>query len=209
MTIDEIVQMEWQMFQKVNENGPRAECQNNWKTFEGMRRGQFEAWSPKARESYAGDLDAAMAEGRNLVREKYIRMMEQTDPRQYRALEPYLPVLTQQQYDLAKEINQLLISQAEDVFTQFPHVAAYGRPLRQVQDRPFDTSVETYQMGELLTYSEETLLALREHARSLAAAGTSLFRTYFENSLKFYGWKSLEEAEAVAAQSPKAHGSSV
>lgn len=197
-TMNEIIEIEWQMFQKVNEHGPRAECQNNRKTFEGMRRGQFEAWSQNVRESYAADLAAAVSVGRNLVQEKYIRMMKWTSPHQYHALEPYLPVLTQQQCDLAKEINQLLVAQAENVFMQFPHVAAHGRPLHQVQARPFDTSVEVYQLGELLTYSENTLLRLREHILAQAADGVSLFRQSFENSLKFYGWTSLEEAESAA-----------
>ena len=39
--IGEIIAMEWEMFQKVNEGGPRASCQEDKATFEGMRRGSL------------------------------------------------------------------------------------------------------------------------------------------------------------------------
>jgi hypothetical protein len=50
--INKIISFEWDMFQAVNEGGPRASCQNDPKTFEGMRRGQFEAWTEEILTSY-------------------------------------------------------------------------------------------------------------------------------------------------------------
>lgn len=45
------------------------------------RRGQFEAWPDSILELYRDDLRRARNDGRNLVEEKYIRMMEHTSRR--------------------------------------------------------------------------------------------------------------------------------
>ena len=197
--IDEIIALEWAMFQKVNEGGPRASCQDDPVTFDGMRRAQFDAWSPEAVDSYRRDLLAAQAAGRNLVMEKYIRMMERTDPDGSAALLERLPAPTQRQQDLAGTINETLLAQTETLFAQFPHVADTGRPLHSSGDSRWDTSVETYQLSELLTYSEATLEALHRHILALEGAGVSLARRILENSARHYGYESLERAEERAA----------
>ena len=75
-----IVEHEWAQFQEVNNTGGRAECQDNWPTFHQMRLCQFLTWPAAALMSYSLDLDAADATGRNLLTEKYARMMVTTEP---------------------------------------------------------------------------------------------------------------------------------
>ena len=74
--ISSILEKEWQMFQAVNSGLARTDCQDDPDTFARMRCAQFLTWSEEACRSYEQDLTNAEAEGRNLVEEKYIHIME-------------------------------------------------------------------------------------------------------------------------------------
>jgi hypothetical protein len=196
-TVDEIVALEWDMFQAVNEGGPRADCQDDFRTFDGMRRGQFEAWTDAAAASYLDDLTRVKAEGRNLVAEKYIHMMKTTTPARYEMLILELEAPTARAEALAREICDVMLAQTETLHRKYPYISGSGRPLRSASDFSGVTSIETYQLGELLTYSEKTLALLLEHVRALEAEGVSLAAEMLKNSVRFYGYTSLEEAEAA------------
>ena len=85
--IDNIIKLEWPMFSSVNEGGPKASCQEDPVTFDGMRRGQFSAWNLETLESYYEDVQAASAIGRNLAMEKYIHMMKYDTTVEYLMME--------------------------------------------------------------------------------------------------------------------------
>lgn len=195
--IDKIISLEWDMFQAVNEGGPRADCQDDRRTFEGMRRGQFEAWSQNVCESYLDDLLNAVLDGRNLVTEKYIHMMKYSSPIQYNALKEKTLLPSEDSKILAQEISDKLLEQTVDLFKDYPYVSGSGRPMRSISDFSGVTSIETYQLGELLTYSINTLTFLNAHLLNLQKNGVSLARLILENSVKHYGYKSLEDAEAA------------
>jgi hypothetical protein len=160
-----------------------------------MRRGQFDAWSQDAAESYLEDLTAAEAAGGNLVEEKYIHMMRTTEPSRYAKLLARIPQPTDAARALAVALSNTLLEQTKLLFEDYPHVAGSGRPLYSTQDFGGVASIETYQMGELLTYSERTLDKLLRHVLALESEGISFARSVLENSAAFYGYKSLEEAE--------------
>ena len=65
--IREIVEEEWRQFQKVNNQGGRASCQDDWKTFYIRRKSQFLVWPQEILDSYYDDLCKAREEGRNLL----------------------------------------------------------------------------------------------------------------------------------------------
>jgi hypothetical protein len=165
-----------------------------------MRRGQFEAWSAAACEAYADDLADAELDGRNLVAEKYIHMMKNTAPAQYELLSETIPVADSNVLALARDICDKLLKQTEVLFEKYPYVTGAGRPLRAVFDRAGVTSIETYQLGELLTYSETTLRALKAHLEALEKDNRLLAREILENTVRYYGYKSLDEAEAATAK---------
>ena len=192
--IDGILEKEWPMFRTVN-GETRADCQDDRAMFEAMRRAQFSAWSEKAAESYLLDLTAAGQTGRNLVREKYIRMMKSTDPTGYEAFCKELPALTPGQEQLIGEIWTHLLAQTERLREQFPAVALGGRPLRAAEEAEGWASIETYQCGELATYSEETLRELLAHILTLEEEGKDLARLIQERSVMAMGYRSLEDAE--------------
>lgn len=195
--VNRIISFEWDMFQAVNEGGPRASCQDDRKTFEGMRRGQFSAWSYDACASYFDDLANAVLEGRNLVTEKYIHMMRYSSPSHYEELIKLIPTPTEEAKKLAYTISDKLLEQTIQLFENYPYVSGSGRPLRSVSDFSGVTSIETYQLGELLTYSPKTLTELNEHLLELEKSGRSLAREILEKTVGYYGYKSLEEAETA------------
>ena len=197
--IEKIVSLEWEMFIAVNEGEERASCQEDRATFEGMRIAQFREWSLQAAQAYLDDLETALAAGRNLVEEKYIHMMRTTEPTRYAALLPGVVLPTGAARDLALEVSGLLLEQTRILFEEYPYVSGQGRPLYSTLDYS-GISVETYQFGELLTYSEKTLSALKDHLLALEKNNISLARNILERTVKFYGYDSLEAAEAATKE---------
>jgi len=206
--IANIIEIEWEMFVSVNEGEERASCQEDRVTFEGMRAAQYNAWAHKAVASYLRDLENARLNGRNLVEEKYIHMMRTTEPAQYNALLARITVPTEKAQALAQEISDKLLEQTRVLFEDYPYVSGHSRPLYSTLDYGY-TSVETYQHGELLTYSEETLTDLLEHILKLEKDGVSLARVILENTIKFYGYESLDTAEAMTKERIDKQGISV
>lgn len=193
--IDYIISLEWDMFQAVNEGGPRASCQEDRTTFEGMRRGQLEAWSDVLLKSYMDDLLNAILDNRNLITEKYIHMMKNASPEQYKELIQLIPMPDDDIVWLAQDISNRMVTQTVVLFNKYPRVTGSGRPLYAYSDGAGVVSIETYQFGELLTYSERTLSLLKNHFLSLESEGRSLAGIILENTVKHYGYKTLMEAE--------------
>jgi len=184
------------MFTAVNEGKERAGCQEDRPTFEGMRFAQFSAWPQECAVSYLDDLETAVQTGRNLVEEKYIHMMKYSQPVEYKALLHRVIMPTVAAKELAERLCGILVEQARILSHRFPYVAGQGRPLYAKQDYR-GTSIETYQLGELLTYSEGTLSKLLEYVEAYKKDGGSLARDITVNTVLFYGYESLEQAEAA------------
>lgn len=91
--VDAVVTAEWEMFSNVQNVGGKASCQMDPKTFRIMRSSQMDNWDDELLGSYLEDLLNARLEGRNLVTEKYARMMESTFPEEYAQLADSLPPL--------------------------------------------------------------------------------------------------------------------
>jgi len=108
--VEQIIETEWPMFHQVN-GEERTGCQNNYAMFRAMRGAQFRTWSIRAVECYLEDLKAAQAIGRNLLREKYIWMMEHTDPAGFARFKDELPVLSEEQEQLIAQLWTYFLSQ--------------------------------------------------------------------------------------------------
>jgi len=203
--IKKIVAIEWKMFIAVNEGGERASCQEDPVTFDSMRTAQFSAWSRDALTSYLCDLDKALNDGRNLLEEKYIHMSKTTEPRTYEALLSRMVLPDETTTKLAHEISDIMLEQTRILFNDYPYVSGQGRPLHSALDYT-GTSVETYQLGELLTYSKETLTMLKEHITSLSKEGKSFAGIILENTVKHYGYESLDSAETATREYSRRQG---
>ncbi len=195
-----IIEKEWIMFQAVNEGGPRASCQNNKPTFIGMRSGQYGAWSEEILSLWYERLCEAEKSGRNLIREKYIHMMSVVSPREYELLMQTIPAPTEEEKAIADEICALMIDQTVSLHERYPAVSGAGRPLYSYQDVNGFTSIQTYQMGELLTYGKPMLDALLAYAKELEKNGCSLAEKVLDHTVKYYGYESLAAAETATGK---------
>ncbi len=198
-TITNIIEKEWNMFHNVN-GEQRASCQEDYNTFVGMRSAQFKVWSQAALESYLEDLNEAETNGWNMVREKYIRMMKSTDPSGYEHFKDNLPQVSEKKAALVAEIWSHMLTQTKRMRVHFPILAMGGRCLHASEERTGDTSIETYQASELLTYSEKTLEAFLAQLIALEEQGIDMVYQIQENSVTCLGYSSMEEAEHALAQ---------
>ena len=194
--IFEIVKMEWEMFQRVNNTGGRASCQSDPDTFFRMRMSQWSVYSDALLQSYKGDLLSAWEQGRNLLTEKYGRMMKSTFPEEYEKISFALPVLTK---DEEREIDEMVAIHCkwdEEAAQKYPHFRGNGRPFKTLQDNLYGgTSSETYFRGETGTYGKHTRKLLKEEMKDADQKGENLLLDIFSCEAAFYGYSSLEEAE--------------
>ena len=188
-----IIEAEWQMFDKVQNEGGRAACQNDARTFAIMRYSQFAPLPQDVLESYRDDLAVAAREGRNLLAEKYAYMMEYTDPATFdRTLRDHLPAVSAYKQELCARIANRLIRDEQQFATRYPALHAQGRPTEGAQAD--DVSVHVYALGELKTYSERTLERYDAWLRAHPEENISV--SVHRVMVQLYGYDSLEAAEA-------------
>ncbi len=193
--IDRIIGLEWQMFQSVENIGGRASCQDDRATFEAMRRSQFQGWAEAPLESYLADLLEAQSAGRNLVSEKYARMMKSTSPGEYARIEHLLPSISEEILDLIEKIVAVILEWEEGLAMKYPHILKRSRPLRSSLDTPWATSLETYLRGELAACSGKTLELYHEQLLEQKAGGVNGAEVTLAFLVRAYGYASLDEAE--------------
>lgn len=152
------------------------------------------SWSEATLESYLNGLKEAEKDGRNLLTEKYARMMKSTAPFDYAQIEHLLPPLNTEVFPLIDKIVEILLQWQEELAERFPCVIGKGRPIRTSQDIPFMTSFETYLRGELATYSKKTLKLYHENILKQKLKNINGTVIVLEHTVKQYGCGSLEEA---------------
>lgn len=195
--IEAIINLEWDMFQKVKNIGGRASCQDNYKTFYIMRRSQYENWTEEMLHCYYTYAASCEERGRNLMTEKYGRMMEYTDPRYYQEhVADYMPYVPEKNRRLIDEIVETMVGWGEDLAKRYPKLAGAGRPVTSEGDSAGCTSQETYERGELATYPTELLERYAAYLKELKAQGRSLAVMIQETMVRLYGYKTIDEAEA-------------
>lgn len=188
-----IIEAEWQMFDKVQNEGGRAACQNDARTFAIMRYSQFAPLPQDVLESYRDDLEQAAQVGRNLLAEKYAYMMEYTDPATFdRTLRDHLPAVSAYKQELCARIANRLIRDEQQFAARYPALHAQGRPTEGAQAD--DVSVHVYALGELKIYSERTLERYDAWLRAHPEENISV--SVHRVMVQLYGYDSLEAAEA-------------
>lgn len=193
--IEEIVELEWNQFDKVKNEGGRANCQDDFATFYVMRKSQYMTWNEELLVSYRNDLLEANQKGWNLIMEKYARMMKSTAPEQYAELESELPVLREQRIVIQEEIINIQVAWMEEFASKYPKMADNARSIRTAEDNECNTSYETYLRGELSTYSETTFVLYGRFITVLMQNGKNLAYETMSNTAKLYGYESVEDAE--------------
>lgn len=199
--VDRLVKLEWQNFDKVKNEGGRADCQDDWGTFSIMRTSQYLTWTEEMLQSYIQDFEEAMAKGWNLITEKYGRMMESTAPNRYKELKEQFPVLPEEKKTIIEEIVKIQVTWMEEFAAQYPYMAGNSRVIHTSEDTPFSTSFETYLRGEMRTYSDRTLDLYGRFIVSYLQTGKNLTKDIMTNTALLYGYESLEKAEELLRRS--------
>lgn len=199
--VEQVVRREWDMFQRTTNEGGRAACQGNWPMFALMRTSQFMPWPTALIGSYLQDLTDAAHQGRNLVEEKYARMMASTDPERYRRdIAPHIPALDDARVARQERIVARQLDWARDFTARFPHIGANMRVLTSDQDTPEHTSYETYLRGELGTYSPRTLALYEEFVARTQEHGGNIAQQTVAWTMRLAGAGSLDDAERAQAE---------
>lgn len=190
-----VTQVEWDMFQHVYNTGGRASCQDDPDTFFKMRMSQWMVYSDDVLNSYLDDCRKAAEEGRNLMFEKYARMMESTFPEEYEEVKGYLPDVTDRQ-EIVDKIVGINLEWDAAMMRDYPNLRKRGRVLTTAEDGIMaGSSMESYLRGELLSYSMHTLELIWQETLDAYHKGESLLKQTIANETLFYGYGSLEEAE--------------
>lgn len=193
---EEITKLEWQQFQLTQNEGGRANCQEDWQTFRIMRMSQFLTWPLDLQEFYKKDLERADSNGRNLITEKYARMMESTAPEIFeRTIKPYIKPILEPRKSEQEKIILTQVKWADDFRDRYPHLGLAMRVLKTSEDTEENTSFETYLRGELSTYSAETFAKYKSFIEDLTAKNINLTQMIITNTVRMYGYDSLEAAD--------------
>lgn len=191
----DIARMEFQAFDKVRNVGGRAECQDDWYTFQTMRRSQYMTWNRTMLLQYLYDFEHELAGGRNLITEKYGRMMESTAPGEYEELKKYFPVLDAEKQGIVDAIVRIQVGWMEEFAAHYPTLADNARSVHSSEDNLYNTSYETYLRGEISTYSDKLLELYGRYVVNYAQEGKNLAYEIMTNCVKLYGYRTLQEAE--------------
>ena len=198
--VDRLVKLEWQNFDKVENEGGRADCQDDWGTFSIMRTSQYLTWTEEMLQSYIQDFEDAMARGWNLITEKYGRMMESTAPKRFEEIKNQFPALAEEKKVIIEEIVKIQVRWMEEFALEYPCMAGNSRAIHTYEDTFYSTSFETYLRGEMRTYSDRTLDLYGRFIVSYLQAGKNLTKDIMSNTALLYGYESLEKAEELLAK---------
>lgn len=193
--IRQILEREWDFFQRVNHTEGRADCQDNYEEFVTMRESQWCVLPLTVLRSYLDDLIIAFHNDRNPLMEKYTRMMEYSAPDEFHEISGFLPEISSEKKKMVKEVLRIYLKWEKEVMGKYPKLAGRGRPLYSIDDTPNFTSIETYLRGELLSYSLKTVELYLEYINECSTKGINLAERNLEEIIRKKGYKSLEEAE--------------
>ncbi|MDO4189112.1 MAG: DUF4125 family protein [Lachnospiraceae bacterium] len=190
-----ITELEFKTFDKVQNEGGRASCQNNWPTFSIMRMSQYLTWTKEMLIQYYYDFNRECNLGHNLITEKYGRMMESTDKEAWEKIKDNFPEISEEKKAVIEQIVGIQMQMMEEFAEKHPSVADNARSLHTFDDNIYNTSYETYLRGEISTYSDKMLQLYGKYVVNTLKNGENIALKTMTNTALLYGFKSFEEFE--------------
>jgi len=186
--IEEITQMEWEMFIAVNDAAShdplkkdRPTCRDYPDEFRIHRSSKLTAWSTDTLESYLEDIKTADQQGRNLMTYKYARM------------DNLIPCENNSAF--IEKIAAILVLWQKEFMEKYPRLMSGGRRLYGGQPGVDWASFENYLRCELETYSETTLGLLYDDIEEMKKMGTTMSEAVYSELVRQKGYDSLDSAE--------------
>lgn len=192
--VKEIVLLEWNAFDEVLNEGGRASCQDDWETFSIMRTSQYNTWTMPMLLQYVVEFRLNLYKGWNPIMEKYGRMEQNTVPDKWDKIKKEFPVIVPEVQEIMEEIIKIQVKWMEEFAEAYPGMASNARRIHSYEDKPWDTSYETYLRGEMGTYSDKMLKLYGHFIVDLANRGENLAFLIMTETVKLYGYESLDAA---------------
>lgn len=193
--IERIIALEWDAFDKVENEGGRADCQDDFKTFSIMRKSQYQIWTEEMIQSFIEDFENANERGINLIAQKYGYMMQSTSPQHFSDIKDQLMPVSEEKKAVIEQIVEIQVGFMEEFAAAYPLSAGNARSIHTEEDHLFNTSYETYLRGELMTYSDETLMLYGRFIVDKARNKENLAKQIMNETAILYGYASVEDLE--------------
>ena len=123
-------------------------------------------------------------------------MMAHTSPDEFAAIRDSLPPVDDEKRQIIDTIAGIQVGMMNDFAAKYPKLAENARSITDADDSIYNTSYETYLKGELAAYSPETLKLYGYFIVRTAAEGGNIAEKIMLNTVHFYGYKSLDDAES-------------
>ena len=168
--IDNIINLEWEMFRKVKASEPNP-CQENQKTFRVMRWMSYSVLPEKVLAEILNNINQATLDDRNLMTEKYARMNNQ------------IPVLNDDQR--INECAEIEENMMKEVSEKYP-----------LTFKGNHEGFSNYLKCELETYSESALKQYYEFLVKAKNENRNIIEERYNNLFKKMGYESLADKES-------------
>ncbi len=181
--LEEILDREWDMFQKVRSASP-ASCQSSPAAFRKIRGSIFQLWPTQLMAAYIIELCESQLEGRNLLTEKYARM------------DNLIPAINTN--PVIDEIVAIEEKWQEEIRQKYPGL--YARSCRSTDPTGDGRNFSVYLRCELETYGDIALELYYDWVDQARRAEMNCSLTMLSHMVLDSGFKSLDEAEAFWAK---------
>lgn len=174
--LERVVALEWEQFDAVLGLNGRAGCQDDLRRFSAYRCAQYLAFPHGLIPRVLAELEQAELSGRNLVEEKYARMMAATDPAEFnRTWANALPLTSAVKRGTLGQLRELLEPALAQAARELPQTHRHARP--DVSSAGAVSALD-YFLAELEGYSLSTIFYLRDTLARRGAEANPIESSY-------------------------------
>lgn len=174
--LERVVALEWGQFDAVLGMNGRAGCQDDLRRFSAYRCAQYLAFPHGLIPRVLAELEQAELGGRNLVEEKYARMMAATDPTEFnRTWANALPLTSPVKRGALAQLRELLAPALAQAARDLPQAHRHARP--DVSSAGMVSALD-YFLAELEGYSLSTIFYLRDALARAGGGGNPIEMSY-------------------------------